>query len=59
MNNTDQEIVSANEIMKDASMGTLGKEKKDFFHMVLKNAITKKTLLNVPILFDEIDLEYN
>ena len=59
MNNTDPKIVSTNEVMKDASMGTLGKEKKDFFDMVIKNAITKKTLLNVPILFDETDLEYN
>ena len=59
MNNTTPQIVPAHEVMKDASMGTLGKEKQDFFDMVLKNAITKKTILNVPILFDETDLEYN
>ena len=49
----------AHELMKDASMGSIGKEKKDFYDMILKNAITKKTILNVPILFDETDLEYN
>ena len=49
----------ANELMKDASMDSLCKEKKDFYDLLLKNAITKRTILNVPILFDETDLEYN
>ena len=59
MNNTGSTIIPAQELMKDASMGTLGKEKKYFADMLLKNAITKKTILNVPILFDETDLDYN
>ena len=59
MNNNGSTIIPAQELMKDASMGTLGNEKKIFADMLLKNAITNKTLLNVPILFDETDLEYN
>ena len=59
MNNNDSEIIPAHDLMKDASMGSLGKEKKDFYDMLLESAITKKTILNVPILFDETDLEYN
>ena len=42
MNNNDSEIISAHELMEDASMGSIGKEKKDFYDMLLKNAITKK-----------------
>ena len=59
MSNTGSTIIPAQELMKDASMGTLGQEKKFFADMLLKNAITKKTILNVPILFDETDLEYD
>ena len=60
MNNKGSIIIPAQELMKDASMGTLGNEKKIFADMLLlKNAITKKSILNVPILFDETDLEYN
>ena len=59
MNNKDSQIIPAHELMKDASMGILSNEKKDFYDMVLKKAITKKSILNVPILFDETDLEYN
>ena len=59
MNNNRSIIIPAQELMKDASMGTLGKEKKYFADMLLKNAITKKSILNVPILFDETDLEYD
>ena len=59
MNNNLSAIIPAQELMKDANMGTLGQEKKYFADMLLKNEIAKKTILNVPILFDETDLEYN
>ena len=60
MNNNRSTIIpAATELMTDANMGTHGQEKKYFADMLLKNAITKKSILNVPILFDETDLEYD
>ena len=47
------------DIMEDASMGTLGQERKDFFRMLLKNVITQQSVLDVPIHFDEKDIEFN
>ena len=59
MANNDSENNSTHDLMKDASMGTLGQEKKDFYRLLLKNAITQQSIFFVPILFDEIDIEYN
>ena len=59
MADNDSENNSAHDLMKDASMGTLGQTKKDFHQLLLKNAITQQSILFVPILFDEIDIEYN
>ena len=41
MNNTEPQTVLVQEVMRDASMGTLGKEKKDFYDMVLKKNYKK------------------
>ena len=59
MNEEDSQSNPAHELMKDASMDRLGQEKIDFYDMVLKNTITQKSILYVPILFDETDLECN
>ena len=59
MADKDSQSNPAHNTMKDASMGTLGQVKKDFYWLLLKNAITQQSILFVPILFDEIDIEYN
>ena len=51
MAETDSSPKSSNEQMKHADMGVVNKDKSTFYHMVLKNAITQKVILNVPFLF--------
>ena len=45
--------------MKHANMGVVNKDKSTFYHMVLKNTITQKVILNVPFLFHPRDIEWN
>ena len=59
MNDDDSQGNPAHDLMKVGSMGTLDQEKKDFFRLVLKSTITQKTVLFVPIIFDETGLEYD
>ena len=61
MNDNDSQSKLAHDLMKEDSLGTLGQEKKDFYCLVLKSTITQKqkSILNIPLFFDEIDLEYN
>ena len=59
MNHKDSVRNMAHQLMKDDSIGTFGQEKKDFFCLVLKSTITQKSILYIPIFFDETGLEYN
>ena len=49
----------SNELMKDASMSRPRQEKKNFYHMMLKNTITQQSILYVPLVFDETELGYD
>ena len=55
----DSPAKSPNEQMKHANMGVVNKDKNTFYHMVLKNTITQKVILNVPFLFHPRDIEWN
>ena len=53
MDEEDPKSKPAHGLMKDDSIGTLGQEKKNFYRLVLKSTITQKSILNVPLLFNE------
>ena len=59
MADKDSSPKSSNEQMKHADMGVVNKDKSTFYHMVLKNMITQKVILNVPFLFHPRDIEWN
>ena len=59
MADKDSPAKSPNEQMKHADMGVVTKDKNTFYHMVLKNTITQKVILNVPFLFHPRDNEWN
>ena len=59
MEDHDSQGNPANELIKDASMGRLGQEKKNFYCLMLKNTITQQSVLYVPLVFDERELDYD
>ena len=60
MENNDSQGNEVNDLMKVASsIGRLRQEKENFFQMMLKNTITQQSVLYVPLVFDETELDYD
>ena len=60
MENNDSQGNEVNDLTKVASsMGRIRQEKENFFQMMLKNTITQQSVLYVPLVFDERELDYD